>query len=997
MKKTAEKKEIMECQRTFMGIMSLLNAGLSIDDFFEKSAKIIHDNPSIGDKIGILLSLNIYSFKKEFSSRLSEDEITQIIKCVNEEKDTKKSEENNLLIIHICGNSSWLAIKPKDINYIFPEEKINLFHAFAELIKNKTEMLRKDMIIAAEDEANESIKKLEKFFFSFPNLPTDICSRTILDETRRLTLCEIAYAVIIGKDNILLSEVYSASSPILAEMAKEQAKKMLKGLSTSEESLTSETEGMLKKYIAVPIVYCGTPAGMLMLANYEKDFTPGNLRMIKRMSHIYSQVISYKAEMSRQMLQNKEKSSLLNASWDLIFTFNAHGIITYMSPLVKKTGYSVKETEGHNIKEFLPEDEINRFNEKMENLLSIGKESPSFVCRILKKDGTEMLTQMKLIVNKTSDGLLSVSAILKDITEDIKKQQELDQTNLFYKTIFSKSPLPILITDPDSGKILRANKSAENFLNLNKKEITKYNILSFHPKEERKNIEKTLEKIKAKSISKESFTITKKSTLKLADKEISVRLAMTLINLPEQEQIMLVIIEDLSTEEQHQKETAFGLDILNNAPDMLFAIDLKSRKLLFANKAFCKLSGIPEKEIIGKNILEIFGKNEEANTKIYNALNNPNTHINIPFSDKNGNETELEIFSSETYFNDDKIAIVAGREIKALRTLSNELLKTNAKLSAILSFLPDHVQLLDKEKRITYDNMESGNSSKSLIFHKGISYQLGKYLEEAVQKGMPLTFMEDLPAENGKKRNFEHRIIPVNDPAGNVSATAIITRDYSEMNEKYEKILAMEFILDHIFENSKDFIFVVDKEDRFLMINNAAAERYGKTVEEMKGKTVFELGITKNIKTSKEIKAIFENKTARFLTRTKKYPTGTFYESLSCSPVFNPMGEVSGVVVVGRDLTKEHEQTTDEALAAAKEIVSMKMRPIGHDFNNILTVITGYATLLSETVKDDTRVIAALRQILKATERAAKLTASFQSYARNPVLKKNKEDEGHKP
>ena len=250
-----------------------------------------------------------------------------------------------------------------------------------------------------------------------------------------------------------------------------------------------------------------------------------------------------------------------------------------------------------------------------------------------------------------------------------------------------------------------------------------------------------------------------------------------------------------------------------------------------------------------------------------------------------------------------------------------------------------------------------------------------------------MSFTEE-EENSDEKMAIERRIVPIQDGTGKISGTAMISRDYTEERKKRSRILELEFILNHLFETSQDFIYVMDRQGRYLMINQAAAARHGMNSVEMKGKTNAELGIKEGGVPFKEILLAMEQKKSIFITGRHQYKAGTFYESISCSPVLDNAGNATSVIVAGRDITKEHEETTDRALSAAKEIVSMKMRPVGHDFNNIFTVINGYATLLLETSKGDTRMTAGLRQILKAVERATKLTEKFQTYARNPVLSK---------
>ena len=105
--------------------------------------------------------------------------------------------------------------------------------------------------------------------------------------------------------------------------------------------------------------------------------------------------------------------------------------------------------------------------------------------------------------------------------------------------------------------------------------------------------------------------------------------------------------------------------------------------------------------------------------------------------------------------------------------------------------------------------------------------------------------------------------------------------------------------------------------------------------------------------------------------------------------------------------TRVHERTAN--LAAANEALraeiaerqrletqllqSQKMESIGrlaggvaHDFNNLLTAIKGYAELALDALDDRDQIYSDLREIRKATERAAALTAQLLAFARKQII-----------
>ena len=89
---------------------------------------------------------------------------------------------------------------------------------------------------------------------------------------------------------------------------------------------------------------------------------------------------------------------------------------------------------------------------------------------------------------------------------------------------------------------------------------------------------------------------------------------------------------------------------------------------------------------------------------------------------------------------------------------------------------------------------------------------------------------------------------------------------------------------------------------------------------------------------------------------------------------------------VGRDLTEKQAAEAQYRQAQKMEAVGQLTGGVAHDFNNILTVITGTIGILADAVADKPELAAITRLIDDAAERGAQLTKHLLAFARKQPL-----------
>ena len=95
---------------------------------------------------------------------------------------------------------------------------------------------------------------------------------------------------------------------------------------------------------------------------------------------------------------------------------------------------------------------------------------------------------------------------------------------------------------------------------------------------------------------------------------------------------------------------------------------------------------------------------------------------------------------------------------------------------------------------------------------------------------------------------------------------------------------------------------------------------------------------------------------------------------------------------IGRDLTEKQEAEAQLRHIQKMDAIGQLTGGVAHDFNNILTVITGTIGILEESVADKPELVAIAKLIDEAAERGANLTRHLLAFARKQPLQPREVD-----
>ncbi len=237
---------------------------------------------------------------------------------------------------------------------------------------------------------------------------------------------------------------------------------------------------------------------------------------------------------------------------------------------------------------------------------------------------------------------------------------------------------------------------------------------------------------------------------------------------------------------------------------------------------------------------------------------------------------------------------------------------------------------------------------------------------------------------DGHSLDVSLSISPIRSAAGDIIGASKSARDLTESNLT-QKALNQEIEeRRRIFETSHDLILVTDTAGNFIQVSPSVTSILGYEPADMVGHSAVEFIHPDDLDNTRS-----EMRAARRGQNKRNFETR--YIGKNGKPVaLNWTGTWSEPVrrhfFIGRDLTEKQAADAHIRQVQKMDAIGQLTGGVAHDFNNILTVITGTIGILEEAVADQPGLVAIARLIDEAAERGANLTKHLLAFARKQPL-----------
>ncbi|MEO8053769.1 MAG: PAS domain S-box protein [Acidobacteriota bacterium] len=230
-------------------------------------------------------------------------------------------------------------------------------------------------------------------------------------------------------------------------------------------------------------------------------------------------------------------------------------------------------------------------------------------------------------------------------------------------------------------------------------------------------------------------------------------------------------------------------------------------------------------------------------------------------------------------------------------------------------------------------------------------------------------------------------ISPVRDEHGVATSYVAVKEDITDRKRSEEDRAKSEAYFRVLIESGFDLTAVLETDGRLRYVSPSVERILGYRPEELVGHSVFEFIHEEEREMAgvrlrrAVVEGIHETIEVRF-----RHEDGSWRTLSAIGNGLPAETGMTGLVINARDISDRLRLEAQLQQAQKMEAVGRLAGGVAHDFNNLLTVIQGYGELLSESLANDPDNLESVGEIVKAAERATRLTRQLLAFSRQQVL-----------
>ncbi len=721
--------------------------------------------------------------------------------------------------------------------------------------------------------------------------------------------------------------------------------------------------------------------------------------------------------------------ALTENSLDIICIIGREGFLLYVSPSVERVlGYTPEELRGKSAFMLVHAEDLPRAHEAFQ--LALDHPERTVTVQLRYKNRAGEWQRLELVgKNRLADPEINgIVANCRDVTDRWRVEEELRDNERQYRLLFHSNPNPVWVFDLETQAFLEVNEAAIQHYGYSREEFLAMTISDIRPPEKDRLHEPAIPEAAGQGVvwrhrrKDGSFIDVEVVWTPMVFNGHFAALAMA-VDVTERRRVehRNTVFSRLSHHLSAATTAAEAARIICEAADALFqwtdfALDLYDAGRDEVNPLLnittvegrrVEVPPSPQPKSANALVRRVIAKGPELVTATqaddYAAtmlvpIRKGECVIGLVLiqNHRPGNYSERDL---------ELLQMLADQCAGALERIRAEqaLRETQQRFRDLFENSPDAIFVEDLDGTVLDANVAAcvlhGMTRDQLIGKNAINDLVTpRQREEARRIFSKLASGKMLWAE-GESLKADGQFTPVEVRVGRIeydgkSALLLHVRDITDRHAAAAALQSSEIRFRSVWENSVDGMRLTDENGVIVAVNDAYCKLTGLAAEALEGKP-----FTTVYAASENAEQLFRNLQEHFASRVasrKRQQQHTLRDGrVAALEITDSFIEVQNgpllMLSLFRDVTAQRRLEEQFRQSQKMEAIGQLAGGVAHDFNNILTVIHGHASLLSAAGLDETGARSA-QQIAQAAERAAGLTRQLLTFSRRQLIQPQRLD-----
>ncbi len=551
---------------------------------------------------------------------------------------------------------------------------------------------------------------------------------------------------------------------------------------------------------------------------------------------------------------------------DLVWCMDLKLNSTFTSPSIYKVlGITPEERQEISTKDILTPESyqhvVRLLSETIEKISKGEIDGKTYTVKIeleqVKKDGTIFWAETIVgVLYDKKDNIIGIQGVTRDITDRVKAEKTLKESEENFRILFENSPMGILVSNL-KGEIIRINNSLYKMLGSpSADETKKINLLTY-----KHLVEAGISELLQQAIDTGNEVVGERKYTTKWDKTLYVFCHFKPINdINGNLANIQVIVQDI-TERKYIEQALRNSEemyrlVVETANDVIYTVSLDST-LATVNSALERNTGWSPHEVLGKSSLFFIHPEdiERSKNNHFIFLQNPLPETSeFRFLHKNGNYLDVE-FSTAPLYKDGKLIgrFGIGRNITERKQAERALRESEEKYRNLIENQGEGVGIVNINEEFVFANPAAeeifgvtkgglvGMNLKEFVDQKQYSYiQLQTNLRK---KGVKSSYEITITRSDKEQREILLTATPFYEKDKLEMSIFGIFRDITFRKKTEEALRKSEEKYRIIFENAKEGIFQTTIDGKYITVNPSFVKMHGfdSSVELMKSRNDIEI------------------------------------------------------------------------------------------------------------------------------------------------------------